>query len=356
MGSCTSQPQHPPLHERLDEYDDKHFLHTGSRISIRSGPKGWRKHLFGRNPSSADEEVIDWGPNDRATPIGDSNDVGTSPTSTQTMATISSASTSTPALKNSKNRENEITDFSFVGREGRSSKNLSNDGTVDGWRVKRHGKALQLRLAKHRFFQMAVSRQNFLEDNNGKEAMSPLSLDSSFFPQEGNSRNRIPLPQAQSQPTGDSNDRNGAFDSHMGAIWREIARTNVVTATAIARHPSETSFFSPLLLAMGDEKGVIVVTQINDDDQVDASKALHDSDRIEENALEYSIEGRIRSLDFGDHRSLVAGGDGASSSKSVVLHCSFLGLSDCRFLLSFSQVAGPGSCKSSSTRTDWRDS
>ena len=72
----------------------------------------------------------------------------------------------------------------------------------------------------------------------------------------------------------------------------------------------------PLLLAMGDENGNIVITQIKDEglrskdssNADDTSKTPKRDQRGE--ALEFSIEGRVRSLDFGSCEQLVAGGDG----------------------------------------------
>jgi WD40 repeat protein len=70
------------------------------------------------------------------------------------------------------------------------------------------------------------------------------------------------------------------------------------------------------MLAMGDDAGNVVVTHIIDDALM-TSGLKRNSDTwtdttmdLPNDALEFSIEGRIRSLDFGNEDFLVVGGDG----------------------------------------------
>ncbi|KAG7357125.1 anaphase-promoting complex subunit 11 RING-H2 finger-domain containing protein [Nitzschia inconspicua] len=312
MGSCASKPQHPPLHERLDEYDEKQFAIIEARKWSLDKQKRWWKYQLGRKTSSSSDhdEVIIWGPSGASTTELES--ARTSPTSEQTLTTnLSTTFTNAQTLQHSDEGFQNYSDGrdsyrrSTISSERLPKSHTPNDGKVDGWKVKRHGQALQLRLAKHRFLQLAVNRQtSLIATQDSKDAISPLSLDSSFFTNAGEPRKQNVF-QVKKRDLINSGEKENTFDESKGIIWKEITRENNVTAIAMARFPSEaSSFFNPLLLAFGDEKGVIVVTQITD-------TYLSNPEEQQEGAaaLEFSIEARVRSLDFGDHGSLVAGGD-----------------------------------------------
>jgi WD40 repeat protein len=168
---------------------------------------------------------------------------------------------------------------------------------------------------------MAVNRQPILQDDI--DLISPLTLDSVFFPEDGFEKQSTPVATTVTKPE----ETNINFDSAGAIIWKEISREIKVTAVAISRpyaidsvsltpsaSLSSTWKDNPLLLAMGDENGNVVVTQIVDNGKATSGlgcDAWPDSNmEIPSEALAYSVEGRIRSIDFGSNNYLAVGGDG----------------------------------------------
>jgi hypothetical protein len=302
----VSQPRHPPLHERLDEYDDKQFSRIQNRNWFESRPGRWRKYKFGEDAtsSSVNDEVTYWGQTDSRINMLAFKSDETSPTSIETTATVSYAS---PGLHVQESSPRTISLAAAM-----TNQNFTDDVQVSGWKVKRRGQALQLRLAKHRVLQMAVSRQPSFVTQQIEDIVSPLSWDSSFFNQSIHPRRQG----STSSTTRETvlTEPKAAFDSANGGVWKEISRDNVVTAIAMTRLPARSSFSNPLLLAIGDENGIVVVTKINDDDPFNSIDGELAKVHLHSDAIEIPIEGRIRSIDFGDHQSIVVGGDGRSHS------------------------------------------
>jgi hypothetical protein len=309
MGSCMSQPHHPPLHERLDEYDDKQFSRIQHRNWFESRPGWWRKYRFGEDTtsSSMNDDIMYWGRIDTRTHMLPLRSDEASPTSTETTATISYASP--------RSYFHESNPSSIISAVPMTKRDFLDDGQVAaGWKVKRRGQALKLRLAKHRSLQMAVSRQPSFFAQEGEDLVSLISWDSSFFTPSFHSRRERFTSSNTRESLPFLTEPKAAYNSVNGVVWKEISRDNVVTAIAMTRLPSRSSFSNPLLLALGDENGIVVVSKINDDDLFTSDNRESGKAHLHEDALDISIEGRVRSIDFGKHQSIVVGGDGKSCS------------------------------------------
>jgi WD40 repeat protein len=340
MGSCSSKPQQQPFHERLDEYDDAYFERVETRNSFdrKSSSKWWRKYKIRKeeegSPLVVDDHDYDDGDSNQSNHNNNNNSNSnqryhTRPSSSMETNVLFLSPTSRPTTASTA----EVTSPTISSPAETFNGSLYNQNNADerhvkGWQVKRKGRALQLRLAKHRFLQLAVTQQN----DEATNLISPLSLDSVFSTsplmvkyeiEEQHHNKKATSHEQQFQLSTDSQqkDTNIKFDSSKGMIWKEIIRDYKVTALAISHTPidqtalqSSTKVY-PLILAMGDDAGNIVVTLIVDDALM--SSGLRSSDTIPNSpmdlpsdALEFSVEGRIRSLDFGSQNYLVAGGDG----------------------------------------------
>jgi hypothetical protein len=297
-----SQSERPTFHERFSEHDDNYFARVETRNSFESKSKWWRKYRLGVETSPLSENDSFWGQDHSCLVVTDDDSTFVrSPFSAEAvLASPNIAATGTTAASGASARSSILQGL-ISGATPPMAKTFSSQRTFDernvqGWQVRRQGHALQLRLAKHRFLQLAAGRRSSYDDEDHE--ISPLSLDSSFFPptqysvnnNEGHSKAKID------------------FNSSNGMVWKEIVREHKVTAVALSRKFEDYPVSPPrkLLLAMGDENGMVLLTQLLDD-----AMTLHDS-RVnhQTDAIEFTAEGRIRSLDFGDHQSLVAGGDG----------------------------------------------
>jgi hypothetical protein len=296
-----SEPRYPPLHERLDEYEEKHFSRIQNCNLFERRLRRWRKYKFEEDATSSSphDEVIYWGHNDSRRQMLPVRSDETSPTSIETTATISSPSS-----------EFLVQDPNPISAGPITKRNIPDDGNARGWKVKRRGQALQLRLAKHRFLQMAASRQPSFVTQEGEALVSPLSWDSSFFNQSVYTRPERSASWIAGESLSPLPERKVVINSPNGVVWKEISREKVVTAIAMTRLPAKSSFSNPLLLALGDDNGLVVVTRINDDDLFNSSDEASVKVHLDEDALEIPIEGRVRSIDFGDSQCMVVGGDG----------------------------------------------
>ena len=173
-----------------------------------------------------------------------------------------------------------------------------------GWQTKHKGRALQSRLAKNRFLQMAC------DPSSSNAVVRRLRLDSSgAFPT--------------------NSDWNSEFEVR-GMIWAEILQEAPVSAIAMSRTHMDISLtpsrHRPLLLALGDESGMMTVMEIVD----------HQSPRREGGSPKFGekvgfrMRGRIRSVDFSpDDQYLLVGGDGCIAALlSIVWDPSTLQLQD----------------------------
>jgi WD40 repeat protein len=327
MGSCASKGQGQP-HERLNEFDEKYFIRVETRSPDDIGDR-WR--MRSRNngtwPSRMDGNTLDDTLQDNSSNVptqpwtlppsvpsaskqGDATGVS-SPTfslcGTMPSCAVSGSSACSPIFSTPTSRPAIATD---------------NDERVNGWTVKPKGHALQLRLANHRFLQIAVARQ---PSPNGSP-ISPITMDSTLettTPPPGlinredassdwspsSTRSKTRRGEGASIPNKDESIVN--FDAKSGMIWKEITRDDTVTALAMSR----ATHLSPLMMAMGDEQGNIVVTQIVDEAvstaRLEGESSWPDSqlDLLPSEFLEFSIDERVRSLDFAEGRFLAVGGD-----------------------------------------------
>jgi WD40 repeat protein len=352
MGACFSQ-EGRRLHERLDEYDDDYFSKAESCDSVEEkndddyfskaescdSVEEKNSRCLGENISSIGNqpdvrlENEKFEQSRRNFPECDwtipSSESEPSPT-TSAFEDISFSLSSPSSLQNASmkflSEPNAFTNKPGVPHQ----QGTFGAGHAGGWHDKQKGRALQLRLAKHHILQMAVTSQPSPYGNS----VTPMTIDSSFFTEvdttsqpEDDARDLsvswptiVPasLP-SQSRSKGE----NISFNRSHGLIWKEIVCDDNVTAVAMNRINLDSSSLEstsrsidPLMLAMGDEKGNIVITQIIDeslqsiDDKDGEDSLLECNMKLGSDALEFSIEGKVRSLDFGTHEHLVVGGDG----------------------------------------------
>ena len=374
MGGCFSQESRR-LHERLHEYDDDDddFFEVGN-CDLNKNSKGVASasrmvtKKFGQNHQNLLEP--NWSiPSSGSEP---------SPTSSA-FEGISFSLSSPSSLHN-----HSVKPFSHLNtlKPIAPHKQESDyDVHVSGGNDKQMGRALQLRLAKYRILQMAVTSQlskcetsvtpvtvdsdffsevdisSFARETDRKVTVSwpetarsssqshqkpkkenlhssPVTVDSTFFSEvdtsslarENDRELTIPWPRTARSPS-QSHSKPKKEKTHSNRshafLWKEITCEENVTAVAMNRTSFDDSSLeslsqrvNPLMLAMGDEKGKIVITQIIDDkvllrgdgDRKDTS--TQSNMNVCSEVLEFSIEGRIRSLDFGTYEHLVVGGDG----------------------------------------------
>jgi WD40 repeat protein len=281
MGNCLAKNGGPPecRHERLNEHSDKYFQNVEARNSIGPKERWWRRG-FKRNEEQPEEypsPTMNTDPYATSEPEDDRAELALATPLDESTATLVS-----PSKKD---------------RKGRTR--LKADGQVDGWQVKRKGNALQLRLAKNRFLQLAVT----------SDILSPITLDSGV---KSTPRSFNPLESPKI-----TEELNINFDDSMctGMIWVEVARTVNVSAVAMSR-TGVGDEKQPLLLAVGGEDGVVTITEIVDEHQPgklgqEDQSSVGSSSRKFGETLEFQAEGRIRSIDFSpDGQYMAIGGDG----------------------------------------------
>ena len=239
MGNCLARTgdgvgQSECRHERLNEHSDKYFEHVEARNSVDPKKRWWR---FLLNRAENKEE--------------DDPETCASPTSTMPGSEEEVAKSKMP------DESNDGVIMSPSSKKRQSRKRIKEDAQVDGWQVKRKGNALQLRLAKNRFIQLAAS----------SDVMSPISLDSFGEAGKNPAAARSSFNPLESSMTRE--ELNYDFDNSMGsgAIWVEVSRNNKVSAVAMSRLAATASDDTkyPLFLAIGGEDGVLTVTEILDE-------------------------------------------------------------------------------------------
>ena len=289
MGNCIVV--RPRQHESLNENDEHYFDHVQKRNSVpkvRLNPpklpnvdtfqgsytyQGGPTLQLMLTPSTA--SFVDSSP--RSSP----GDEGLSP------------------WKVSQTPYQSLHPFSFESKSLDSSDPFSLDFRTHGgatcWQIKHKGRALQSRLAKHRFLQTAS------DTASSNAVMIPSSLDLNCA--------------VSTNPHW-----NNEFEVR-GMIWAEILQQAPVSAIAMSRTrmglPLTASAYRPLLLALGDESGMMTVTEIVGE---------HGSPRREGGSLKFGdkvgfrMRGRIRSLDFSpDDRYILVGGDGCVAALLLIV-------------------------------------
>lgn len=334
MGACFSQ-EGRRLHERLDEYDDDCFFQAENQNSIKEKNQRWlgKKMGFVDTKTALRLENKEFERNRQDLPEYDwtipSSESEPSPLSTA-FDDITFSLSSPSSLQNKPIRSKLKTNtFSNTNMSPQKKEFFGAWQASSGRRQEQKGRALQLRLAKHHFLQMAVSSQ----PSPYRMSSTPMTIDSGFFTEvdntslADNAQDLLVSWPAVSPATRPSQSRSKEeiFDlNHThGLVWKEIECEDSVTAVAMNRvdfdpATSESTYqnLHPLLLAMGDEKGNIVITQIIDEriqlrgDKDGGNSVLKCNMNLGSEALKFSIDGKVRSLDFGTFEHLVVGGDG----------------------------------------------
>ena len=274
MGNALTKREPAIKHELLNEHDDRYF----NKIQARNSTDLPRHCWLSRKRQ------------------GKKNRLGsvslTDPTTTQERE---EESTLEPSQSMDATTTTTISILDHNTKRRRHSQKK-----VQGWKVRQRGDALQLRLAKHRYLQLAASG-----------AMSPITLDS------GAASRTLDL---HDSPSND--ELNMEFESTVsaGMVWDELSRKSKVTAIAMSRvgQPRIRDHHGqfPLLLAVGGEDGLVAVTEILDDRATDKAGQQTTGSSVDGfhrklgESLEFPLQGRIRSMDFSpDSQLLIAGGD-----------------------------------------------
>mmetsp|Transcript_26946 Transcript_26946/g.29020 ORF Transcript_26946/g.29020 Transcript_26946/m.29020 type:complete len:940 (-) Transcript_26946:69-2888(-) len=327
MGSCFSL-EGQQMHERLNEYDDAYFFKVENRNSLEEETQMWWKKKISLVGNKSDRKIKNSSSEELPYQLPavqwtvSSSESEPSPTKMGTIHGISSSSSSPSSFYST-----STTSLSEPISAPASDVPILKPRQlfVDDRHVKKQGRALQLRLAKYRFLQMAVtcpssSKENSIAPNTSSQTSRENRQLSISWPSSV-------VESSPSQQT--SMTSNGIFHPSRGLIWKEITTECNITAVAMNRKSVEPSSSSsafqsmdpldPLLLAMGDENGKVVITQIVDEglqfkDSINVDDTLLKSNmNIRVEALEFSIEGRVRSLDFGSCEQLAVGGDGCKA-------------------------------------------
>jgi WD40 repeat protein len=331
MGTCASKEQ-PRSHERLNEFDQKYFTRLEARRVLGSRGGRWRTTNVinhGTLSSRIEENALEDTPTLLpAQPWTLSSSEGERSPSTQDDCEAAPSAFTVTGTTPSSSSSGLLAFSSQVSTS-------TEDGHESDWRVSRQGHALQLRLAKHRCLQLAVTKQS----SPTGSPVSPVTMDSTFgetpsSQYSGLNDQRIfssdciqssILKSKTELVDGDSTTfcdvPSVDFDAMQAIIWKEIARDHKVTALAMSQTTNSTPSFhtDPLMMAMGDESGKVVVSQIVDQAVSsanlpgDSSRPDSQLDLLPNQALEFSVDERVRSLDFSKGAYLAVGGDGCTA-------------------------------------------
>lgn len=303
MGNCIGNFHHESLNEHDDRYFDRiqqrnALDHSSNRIKAQGGEPalGYDERSILEPVSTVSSSTP---PSNNTSPLNtpslslQGDDVGlhggkSSPwTIPGASTTAFFADMASPLSDESSTRRDVFDPF---------SPSFDIDVATQGWQVKRKGHALRLRLARNRFFQIAF------DPLASPSALSPLS------------QNSEPFVQAQGS--------NLDFETN-GMVWVEIPRRSAVTALAMSRTRKDMPSTRPLLMALGDESGMVSVTEILDEHVPPRPPTSGNQQRRNfGETIEFSIQGRIRSMDFSpDDQYLLVGGDGCIATiLFIVLH------------------------------------
>lgn len=340
MGNCFVTKIDPPQckHELLNEYNDQYFDRVQARNSTQRTKKPWTCAAWQRaaeQQKQQEEENQEWPlpvpqltavstlstttspvpPSFRSSPTStipeeDEEEANQSfesspwkPPHLLTVHSFPSATTSNGSPFSSNSYSPTSSSYQAPPRR------IQSDAATDGWQVKRKGHALRLRLAKNRLVQMASTQSDPLSP-----ALSPITLDPEF--------------------PSSSNRKNDEWDAEFqtnGMVWVEISRKAPVTALAMSRTRDKTPSMvpslstldasRPLLMAVGDEDGMVTVTEIVDEHRSPSIPSENSSSlRKFGETLEFPLQGRIRSVDFSpDDRYLIVGGDGCLATILLIV-------------------------------------
>eukprot|EP00934_Nitzschia_sp_Nitz4_P005373 Nitzschia sp. Nitz4//scaffold14_size191712//125738//128560//NITZ4_001737-RA/size191712-snap-gene-0.139-mRNA-1//1//CDS//3329536969//5363//frame0 len=319
MGTCLSAfAVSECRHEILNEYNDRYFDRVEARNSADSSPKRWFR-------SKSRRETLPKLHEDYPTETWEAPAV-----LTDVSTPVSSAEEKKEGFLNEspvRNLDDELSDAFRTPKRRERRKHghpRSVDGSVDSWKVKRKGRALQMRLATNRMLQLAATASEVTLQANC-QPLSPITISTASMGSFG------PTPQV-SPSTAHTIDWNPEFEN-TGMVWVEFEQNEIVTAVAMSRNPESrlkvgpSNRLRPLLMAIGDQAGKVSITEIIDEQRHPLSQGLEqgpaqDSSLFQQfgETLEVSTPGRIRDMAFspnGDY--LVVGGDECVASVFLIV-------------------------------------
>lgn len=330
MGGCFSHDSRR-MHQRLDEYDDDCFFGVENRSIVTDTSPGWLGETLNQKVDIQQENDNDQEKRNHsfpeynwAIPASESEPLP----ATRSFEDLTFSLSSPPTVQ-AMPVEPILQSNDFATRTIAVQKQETFwAGHNSGWYDREKGRALQLRLAKHRVLQMAVTDQASVLDRTPTNT-TPTTVGSDFFSETDAISPTVEDGQdwsvSQSRPDpillfSQPEDEDKDLNQTSGLIWKEISCESNVTAVAMNRiqdHSSASENLDPLFLALGDEKGNIVITEILDEsfqnasDENDGGNSLPESKKkLGSEMVEFSIDGKVRSLDFGSYEQLVVGGDG----------------------------------------------
>ena len=244
MGSCFSQ-EGRRRHERLYERYDDYFFELEKQDSVKEKNSKWLDNEIGSSTRTATIQ----GSSEQFAPNRQN--------SLEDHWTLQSTSTFDYSFSFATLSQPD----NFTHRRIMPQK-LENVGARYGkCHPKQKGHALQLRLAKHHFLQMAVTSQI----STPEFPITPVTIDSSFFTEDSDvslSKNKTKNLMVSSPTIIPTSLLSKPKPKDGDLIWKEISCEQNVTAMAMNRISVGSSSFQsndesigPLILAMGDEKG-----------------------------------------------------------------------------------------------------
>jgi WD40 repeat protein len=192
------------------------------------------------------------------------------------------------------------------------------------------GRALQHRLKKARYMQMALSKLDSNRSLGSVASMSITSRSSTLGDESLHSRQQqLPMvpyrfSMSAESTTHSSDHINDEFEATISraTIWAEVEHSDKVLAVALSRtEPSLNQQTPPLFLAVGTEDGTTTIQEVLDDSPISSTTAVsnnndHSSVSADTNSnrlgdsLSIHRQGRVRTLDFSpDGKYLAIGGD-----------------------------------------------
>jgi WD40 repeat protein len=313
MGNCLGKSSH---HERLNEFHYSYFETVQARNLLSRSTKRhpWRKK---------DSALSGLGNTPIMTEFDQQDEETTFLESPHSLATTTQSSTvSLP--QHEQNHQHQRHQEATFGEKGWDP--LSIDDSVDAWKERKRGAALELRLAKNRYLQ-------FVSSALMNQDLSPVSLDS-----------KIQSPR-YFHPTNMKEKLNNEFENAIanGVIWEEVTRPKKVSAIAVSRNDTWLEGRSSLLFAIGTEDGVLTLIEIQDEPLKWSDQSVDSGGPVCQNfgaQVELPLVGRIRAIDFSpDGAYLVAGGDGCIAYLvAIVRHESTKALKDMKVLRQVERV------------------
>lgn len=284
MGNCLARTRH---HERLDDYPESDF-ETKPSYTQPTKPL-WRRRTGFASQWQHPHILTDF---DHQDSFGMPEE---SPQSLDTTCEISLISFPQEDFLERRYDGSQDEYGRSIAANKKDSTSQPIENPLDHWSGRRGG-ALELRLAKNRYLQLATSAHK-------EQDISPISMDPSII--------SVADRHASSKEEALKDEFEHGISN--GVVWEEYTRRRNVTAIAMSRNTDWMKDEIPLLLAVGTEDGVLTFVEILDqrmkrDASPSEKQSTSDNLGVE---LNISLDGRIRAIDFSpDGSYVVAGGDG----------------------------------------------